>query len=169
MNLPIPSTPVIGTTLRVLGTTVTYLTSEQQTEGSYAMFELLIPLGEGMVPHRQELETEHFYVLEGRLSFRLDEEMHLLEAGQSIFVPRGAVHAYQSTGAGPTRVLLVVSPGFLHEKFLAELGMAADEHDRFLAEMGLRETTPKPEVNFAELVQTAAKYQIEMVALEGSL
>ena len=160
---PIQASPTLGSSLKVLGTTFTFVATERETEGAYSMMELLIPLGEGMVAHRHPLETKLLHVLEGQLTVRLEEELHTLGASQSLFIPREAVHAYQSTGSIPARVMAVISPGFLYEKFLAEVGQATDIHDKFLAELGLRDTAPKAPVNLEALAQVAAKYQIEVL------
>ncbi|GEM85763.1 cupin domain-containing protein [Meiothermus granaticius] len=160
---PIPASPALGTSLNVLGTTVTYLATERETAGNYALFELTLPSGEGMVPHQHPLESEHLYVLEGQLTVRLEDTLMQLEAGQSLFIPREAVHAFQNTAAVPARVLATLSPGFPHEKFFAELGRAADLHDKFLAELGLRSGTPKPTVDLEVLVATAERYGITIL------
>lgn len=162
----IQRSPSIGTSLRVLGGILTYLATEHQTKGTYSMFEWTLPLGEGMVPHRHNLESEQLYVLEGSLTVRLEEQLHPLEQGQTLFIPAGAVHAYQNTGSAPARLLAVVSPGFLHEQFFAELGQAADAHDKFLAELGWRESTPRARLNLEVISQSATKYQIEILPLE---
>ncbi|WP_276955129.1 hypothetical protein [Allomeiothermus silvanus] len=71
--LDLPKTPAVGTTLRVLGTPVTYRLTARETEGGYFLFESAVPLGEGMLPHRHPLESELLYLLEGRLTFRLED------------------------------------------------------------------------------------------------
>ena len=160
---PIQASPTIGSNLKVFGTTFSFLATELQTEGAYSMMELLIPPGEGMLAHRHQLETKLLHVLEGQLTVRLEEELHTLGASQSLFIPRSALHAYQSTGGVPAKAMIVVSPGFLYEKFLAEVGQTTDIHDKFLAELGLRDTAPKAPVNLEALAQVAAKYQIEVL------
>ncbi len=37
-------------------------------------------------------------------------------------MPRGTCHAYTNVGPGPARLLVLVSPGGIHEQFVAELG-----------------------------------------------
>jgi quercetin dioxygenase-like cupin family protein len=162
---PIQTSPALGTSLNVLGTTVTYLATERETTGSYALFELTIPSGEGMLPHRHPLESEHLYVLEGQLTVRLEDDLVPLGAGQSLFIPREAVHAFHNTAAQPALVLATLSPGFPHEKFFAELGRAADLHDKFLAELGMRSGEAKPTVDLEALAETANRYGIEILAL----
>ena len=157
----IQQSPMIGTTRRVLGSTLTYLATQQQTGGTYSMFEWTLPPGEGMVTHRHKLESEQLYLLEGSLTVRLEQQLHTLEGGQSLFIPQGAVHAYQNTGSAPARLLAVISPGFLHEEFFAEVGLETDAHDSFLAELGLRET-PRAPLDLEAIRQAAAKSQIEL-------
>lgn len=149
--LDLQKTPAVGTTLRVLGTPVTYRLTARETEGGYFLFESAVPAGEGMLPHRHPLESVLLYLLEGRLTFRLEDAVFVLEAGQTVFVPRGAVHAFQNTGSAPARLLTLASPGYLHEGFFAEVGVAVD--------------APKTALELEKITQTAAKYQIEILPL----
>jgi quercetin dioxygenase-like cupin family protein len=160
---PTEALPPVGTALRVLGTTITFLATGRETQGHYSMFELIVPVGEGMVPHRHPAEPEQLYVLEGRLAVRLEDELIGLESGQSLLIPAGAVHALQSTGPGPTRVLATLAPGLAHARFYAELGTAADVHDVFLAELGLREERPKAPLDLDRLVEVARAHGIEIL------
>lgn len=144
-------TRTAGASLRVLGTAITYRLTAHETGGGYFLFESAVPVGEGVPPHRHPLESELCYVLEGRLTFRLEDEVFELEAGQTVFVPRGAVHAFQNTGAEPLRLLTLVSPGYLHEGFFAEVGVALN--------------APKTPLDLERIVQTAAKYKIEILPL----
>src|SRR4051794_12946557 len=62
------------------------------------------------LPHRHPGQDEHFVVHEGELTAQVDGVEHVLRAGDSLDVPRGATHAMWSTAAGTTRATWQVRP-----------------------------------------------------------
>ena len=62
----------------------------------------------GLHLHRQD--DEAWYVLEGRLGFRVGDEEREVGAGEAMFVRRGTPHSYWNAQAAPTRYLLVMAP-----------------------------------------------------------
>jgi mannose-6-phosphate isomerase-like protein (cupin superfamily) len=72
-------------------------------------------------PHRHLREDEAWYVLEGRLGFRLGEKEIEAGAGEAVLGPRGIPHTYWNTSSAPARYLLVTGPqtaallGALHD------------------------------------------------------
>jgi mannose-6-phosphate isomerase-like protein (cupin superfamily) len=62
----------------------------------------------GLHLHREE--DEAWYVLEGRLGFRVGDDEVEAGAGEAVFVPRGTPHSYWNATAGETRYLLVMGP-----------------------------------------------------------
>ena len=69
------------------------------------------PTGGGRpLPHRHPGQDEHFVVHEGELTALVDGVEHVLRAGDTLDVPRGATHAMWSTAAGTTRATWQVRP-----------------------------------------------------------
>jgi len=58
--------------------------------------------------HRED--DEAWFVLEGRLGFRIGDEDVEAGAGESILVERGTPHSYWNPAAEPARYLLVMTP-----------------------------------------------------------
>ena len=56
--------------------------------------------------------------------------------GGYLFVPRGTPHAYKKVGPAPGRMLLLVSPGGIHEHFLAETGALDPPDPERIATLG---------------------------------
>ena len=54
---------------------------------------------------------EGFYVAEGELTFILGDREVVAGPGTFVFVPRGVAHTVRTTGGGPMRGLLILSPG----------------------------------------------------------
>ena len=64
----------------------------------------------GPAPHRHAVYEEAFYVLEGRIAYRLGDDWVEASAGSSVFVPAGMVHCFHTVGEQPARHLVMVSP-----------------------------------------------------------
>jgi quercetin dioxygenase-like cupin family protein len=145
--------------LAVVGDTYTVLLSGEQTDGRFAMLDMLIPPGGGPPPHRHNFE-ECFRVLAGSIEVHLRDLAPVrLNAGDSANVPANAPHAFRNIGDEPARLLCTVAPAGL-ERFFAEFGDPVPSR-----------TSRAPELSDAErrirLERAAAKapqYGIEMLA-----
>jgi mannose-6-phosphate isomerase-like protein (cupin superfamily) len=62
----------------------------------------------GLHLHREE--DEAWYVLEGRLGFRVGDQEIEAGPGEGVFAPRGTPHSYWNASEAPTRYLLVLGP-----------------------------------------------------------
>ena len=82
-----------------------------QTEGQLCLEEEWVPVGQGIPPHRHLTRLEFFYVLEGTLQFIVGEDTVAASAGTSVFVPKGARHAYSNVSQAPARQLALWAPG----------------------------------------------------------
>ena len=71
------------------------LASTEQTEGRFTVMEQLMPQGAGPGPHVHPHNDEWFYVMDGALDMYVGGRDFRAEAGQSIFIPRGTVHAFK--------------------------------------------------------------------------
>lgn len=118
--------PGSGTTVRVIADHVTTKAVAADTGGAYSLFETRTAPGQGTPPHRQRHEEESFYVLEGTYAFLIGDRSVEVGAGGYAFVPRGTIHAFTNVGDVPARMLILVTPGGLHEQFFVELGEPVD-------------------------------------------
>jgi quercetin dioxygenase-like cupin family protein len=145
--------------LAVVGDTYTVLLSGEQTDGRFAMIDMLIPPGGGPPPHRHDFE-ECFRVLAGSIEVQMrDRRPVRLEAGDSANIPANAPHAFRNSSDAPARLLCTVAPAGL-ERFFAEFGDPVPTR-----------TSPAPELSDLDrrkrLERAAAKapeYGIEMLA-----
>src|SRR3954470_16599374 len=145
--------------LAVVGDTYTVLLSGEQTDGRFAMIDMLSRPGGGPPPHRHNFE-ECFRVLAGSMEVQLrDLPPVRLEAGDSANIPANAPHAFRNTADAPGRLLCTVAPAGL-ERFFAEFGDPLPTR-----------TSPAPELSDVErrnrLERAATKapeYGIEMLA-----
>src|ERR1700733_6184707 len=65
------------------GGTYTILIGGEDTNGRYALIDMLIPAGGGPPPHRHEFE-EMFHVLEGEVEVTLREETSNAHTGETV-------------------------------------------------------------------------------------
>lgn len=95
--------------------------ASMQTSGSFSLFENK-SAGSSTTPiHLHAREDETLYIMEGEMRAIIAGEEHLLNAGESIFLPRGIPHQLMNESGAPAHYLLLCTPaGF--EGFLAEGG-----------------------------------------------
>ena len=109
----------------VLGGLITYLITGEESGGSY--FTLIVDVGPevGPPPHIHHLEDEQFYVLEGQLTYLVNDQTFQLNTGDFIHIPRGTVHSFKN-GRKPSRLLATFSPAGM-EGFFREVGDRVDD------------------------------------------
>lgn len=114
--------PDEGSIVRVLGDL--YLTKGRaaDTEGRYSFFEARNNPGGGVPLHYHKDDEESFYVVEGTYEFRAADESVVAGRGDYLFVPRPTPHSFFNIGDTVGRVIIVLSPGGIHERFFEEIG-----------------------------------------------
>ena len=96
--------------LELLGEQVTVLAAASQT-GSYEIFRQVGPEGCGPPPHHHPWD-EAFYVIEGTMSFGVDEEQDLVATpGTLVHVPGGSTHWFRFGPGGTTMISMTSSGG----------------------------------------------------------
>ena len=90
------------------------LLRSEESGGEIAIVELG---GGGRPPlHRHDFD-ETFYILEGELTFQLDDDVFTRRAGELAFAPRGVAHTYANLSGAPSRALLVITPAGFERYF----------------------------------------------------
>jgi len=72
-------------------------------------------------PHSHDGFDETNYGLAGVTTFTIDDEQRELRPGEAVFVPRGAVHAFENRHEADARFLAVVTPGVLGPAYFHEV------------------------------------------------
>jgi len=83
--------------------------------------------------HLHRSDDEAWYVLSGRLGFRVGDEEREVGAGESILVPRGTPHSYWNAIPDPTHYLLVMTPR-IHQLIEALHSGERDDYRAIFAE-----------------------------------
>ena len=115
------------------GGPLTFKVRGEQTNGTLTVFENIIAPADGPPLHAHANEDESWYVLEGELRFRLDQELHDAPAGSFIFVPRGTPHCFQNSGEQDARILVMFTPAGMERFFdrFAALGAGPPDPGAF--------------------------------------
>lgn len=88
--------------------------------------------------HLHKQHTDSFYVLEGDLVVRIDEEEIIMRPGTFIAIPPGVLHTFLRTEADHARFVNVHSPGFRFDEYMrrdaaASARGASESHKKALA------------------------------------
>lgn len=109
----------------MLGTvTVSRLLGADETQGQLSLVELLGLPGSGPGAHIDPWQ-ETFYVLEGELSFRYEQDgavgSAVVGAGDAFTIPAGVGHAFTVSSSEPARYLIASTPAGI-DRFFADAG-----------------------------------------------
>jgi mannose-6-phosphate isomerase-like protein (cupin superfamily) len=100
-----------------LGGLVTVKATGKETDGRYALVEVLDP--EGPQPlHVHHREDEGFWILEGEVIFEVGDETIKASPGSFVFGPKDVPHRY-TVESGPAKILFVISPAGFEELIYA--------------------------------------------------
>jgi mannose-6-phosphate isomerase-like protein (cupin superfamily) len=80
----------------------------------------MAPNAHGPESHVHADEDDAFYILEGELTFELDEGDVAAPAGTFVLVPPGVNHTFRNALDRPTRVLNIHAPAGFDRRLLAD-------------------------------------------------
>jgi mannose-6-phosphate isomerase-like protein (cupin superfamily) len=83
--------------------------------------------------HLHRCDDEAWFVLEGRLGFRVGDAELEVAAGESLLVPRGTPHSYWNPASARARYLLVMTPR-IHRLIVALHSGERDDFAQIFAE-----------------------------------
>jgi len=104
------------------GRSITIKLTGEATADSIMLFEEVVPAGTKSTFHLHHDCDEIAYVLAGEITFLIGEEVSVGGPGTTAFIPRGAPHAWKSTGAETGKVLFCYTP--------AQAGALIEEQQR---------------------------------------
>ena len=118
------------------------LADRDDTGGRWSMMEQLMPQGAGTPPHKHLWSDETFYILDGAITFLINDEIRPAGKGAFINVARNTRHAFRVESA-TARLLNGYTPAS-HEAMIAELGTRAGE--RTLPPAGAAQPPGRPQM-----------------------
>ncbi len=125
--------------------------SAEQTGGRFALVERFASRGEGPPLHVHREDDEAFYVLEGELTFYLDDERPLpVSAGSFVHVPGGVVHAFR-VDSETARYLIITTAQ--HERFYRAISEPAQTPS----------LPPEAPLDMEKIEAAAQEYKVEIL------
>ena len=90
----------------------------EQSGGSLAIVEHLIPPAAESPWHLHHTQDESFYVLDGQVTVIVGNKRWTLGPGDYAFGPRDVPHGFRVEGPTPVRLLLICTPGAGFDRFI---------------------------------------------------
>ena len=143
-----------GRTMAVVGDVYRFLATGHETDSKYALWEAIVPPGGGPPPHVHNREEEGFYILEGEITFTIDDKRLVAMAGMFANMPVGVPHSFKNESSRPAKMLILVAPAGL-EKMFFEVGVPVPQ--------GATTAPPPTKDEIERLLAVAPKYGIEIV------
>jgi quercetin dioxygenase-like cupin family protein len=125
-RLPTLRRPAEGRTIAVVGDVYRFLATGDNTHGTYAMCEAIVPPGGGPPSHVHSREEEGFYILEGEITFQSGDKRIVASPGMFVNMPIGMPHSFKNETSKPAKMLIMVAPAGLETMFF-EFGVSLAE------------------------------------------
>src|SRR5215210_7291702 len=89
----------------------------EESGGHVSVIDNIVPAGtKGPFLHKHDFD-EAFYMLEGELTFQVEDELITARAGDLAFAPRGVAHTFTNRSGAPARYVLVCTPAGFERYF----------------------------------------------------
>jgi quercetin dioxygenase-like cupin family protein len=109
-------------TIRLGRLAVRFLVTGDNSSGSLAAFEMIVPGGQRLAApaHSHDKYEETIYGIDGVLTWTVNGKPIEVGPGQALCIPRGAVHRFDNNGAADVKALCVISPAAIGPTFFRE-------------------------------------------------
>lgn len=108
-----------GRKLNIAGGEYRIIISGKETNGAYAIIEMIVPIGAGPVPHSHSDFEETFFVLEGELTFKSENGSYTAQKGATVSIPKGGIiHNFKNNSDKIAKLLCTVMPAGLDDFFV---------------------------------------------------
>lgn len=117
-----------GELLEGMGISVRILFDSKSCDGRQGAVLYTVPAGMPGPPLHRHSFDEHFFVIEGTLTFAANGEQFDVGPESSVFVPGGSPHTFANLSAAPATFLIGFVPGGF-EKFFREAFLLLQSSD----------------------------------------
>ncbi|MGH9444210.1 MAG: cupin domain-containing protein [Terriglobia bacterium] len=102
--------------------TVRFLITAENSGGSIAAFELVVPAAQQLAgpAHSHDHYEETIYGIDGVLTWTVDGKQIDVGPGQALCIPRSAVHRFDNNGSQDVKALCVITPAAIGPQFFRE-------------------------------------------------
>jgi quercetin dioxygenase-like cupin family protein len=109
-------------TIRLGPLAVRFLITGENSSGTVAAFELVVPAAERLAApaHSHDHYEETIYGIDGVLTWTVDGRRIDVGPGQALCIPRGAIHRFDNNGSRDAKALCVISPAAIGPQYFRE-------------------------------------------------
>ena len=109
-------------TIRLGPLAVRFLITGEDSVGTVAAFELVVPAAERLAApaHSHDHYEETIYGIDGVLTWTVDGRQIDVGPGQALCIPRGAVHRFDNNGSQDAKALCVITPAAIGPQYFRE-------------------------------------------------
>jgi quercetin dioxygenase-like cupin family protein len=113
-------------TIRIGPLKVRFLVTGENSSGTIAAFEVLVPAGQRLMgpAHSHDHYEETIYGIEGVLTWTVDGNPIDVGPGQALCIPRGAIHRFDNNGAQDSKVLCMATPAAIGPQYFRDVAEA---------------------------------------------
>ena len=122
-DLPAGTSPKLiakgkGTICNVWGDLQTHKLTGKDTDGKFFEWFSDVEPGVGIPPHYHTNENEIFRIIQGEVEFMMDGDMKIASAGDLVYAPKMAPHAWKAVGFEKVKMIVSVYPAGLEHMFV---------------------------------------------------
>lgn len=101
---------------------IRFLLTGEDSGGSASVFEVFVPAGQKLAApaHKNDAFEEVLYGVEGVLTWTVDGTAIEVGPGQTLCIPRGAVHRFDNLGGDDVKQLAVITPAIMGPAYFRE-------------------------------------------------
>jgi quercetin dioxygenase-like cupin family protein len=101
---------------------VRFLITGENSSGSVAAFELSVPAAQRLAApaHSHDHYEETIYGVDGTLTWTVNGKQIDVGPGQTLCIPRGAIHRFDNNGSKDVKVLCVITPAAIGPQYFRE-------------------------------------------------
>jgi len=109
-------------TIRLGPLAVRFLLTGENSTGSIAAFELIVPGTQRLAApaHSHDHYEETIYGIAGVLTWTVDGKPIDVGPGQAVCIPRGAIHRFDNNGSQEAKALCVITPAAIGPEYFRE-------------------------------------------------
>jgi mannose-6-phosphate isomerase-like protein (cupin superfamily) len=113
--------PGEGETLSLRATEIVFKATGERTAGGPTVIEFITAPGFNTGDHVHSKIEELFCIVDGEIDIRAGEWSGRVGPGGFVRVPPGTPHGFGNSGSAPATVLLIISPGGVHDEYFRDL------------------------------------------------
>ena len=109
-------------TIRLGPLAVHFLLTGENSTGSIAAFEVIVPGGQRLAApaHSHDHYKETIYGIGGVLTWTVEGKPIDVGPGQALCIPRGAIHRFDNNGSQEAKALCVITPAAIGPDYFRE-------------------------------------------------